>query len=495
MASDGRMRWLELAVLCLGTLMVIVDGTVVNVALPSIKTDLDFSEVSLAWVVNAYVLAFSGFVLVGGRLGDLFGQRRLFLVGIALFTTASAGCGLANTQALLIATRAIQGLGGAIVSSLSFSLTLSLFPEATERAKAMGVYSFVSLFGGAFGLLLGGTLTSALNWHWIFFVNLPVGIAVYASCLNSLPNTAGLKIASQLDIAGAMAVTSSSVLAVYGISNVNEAGWTSVRTMALLAASTVLLALFLLIEARVSNPLVPLSLFRRRNLTVGSLICMLWLFTMCAWSLIVALYLQIVLKCSPEQVGLAFLPSNLAATAVSLGFSAKLVNRFGVKRILSTGLLIAASGFALLARAPVDGSVVVDVLPAMLLDGVGSGLACSPMLLAATSDAAPTESGLVSGVVNTAAMIAGAFGLAILSSVASARTTKLLVSGASLPVALDSGYHVAFFIGAVLLVVAALTCTVFLRIEHRDAVPVLGARPHDSTASPSQPTMQARRYH
>jgi EmrB/QacA subfamily drug resistance transporter len=464
-AADSGSRWGSFAVLCLGTLVVILDGTVVNVALPSIKADLLFSEASLVWVINAYILTFSGFLLLGGRLSDFFGQRKLFLFGIALFTAASAACGLANTQALLIGARAIQGLGGAVVSSVSLSLTVSLFAEGPERAKAMGIYSFVGLFGGAFGLVLGGTLTGLLNWHWIFLVNLPLGVAIYALCLVSLPESPDHRPTGQLDIAGAVAVTMSSGLAVYAIVGASDAGWSSAQTLILLASSAGLLILFLYIEAGAPAPLVPLDIFRRRNLTVACVIYMLWPFTTWGWFLIAALYMQVVLKCSPEQIGLAFLPANLAAAAISLGLSARLVERFGIKRILSTGLLFTAAGFALFARAPVDGSVAFDVLPAMLLDGVGSGLACSPMLLAVTSGTPPAQSGLVSGVVNTAAMMAGALGLAVLATAASAHTNFLVRVGVDLPLALDSGYHLAFAIGAILLVVASLMATALLRIE------------------------------
>lgn len=482
MTTAGPSRWRTFSVLCLAGLMVISDGAVVTVALASIKLDLAFSDVTLVWVLNAYLLTFSGFVLLGGRLADIFGQRRLFLLGISLFTAASAACGLADTRALLILARAVQGLGGAIVSSVSLSLTLSLFTQAPERAKAMGIYTFVSLFAGAFGLFVGGTLTSALGWRWIFWVNLPLGAAIYPFCRASLPRQRDRRPTGKVDIAGAMVVTVSSVLAVYASINANDAGWSSVQTLTLLASSFGLLMLFLHIESRASAPLVPLGLLRRRNLVVGGAISMLWAFTVGGWCLVAAFYLQVVLKCNPEQVGLAFLPSNLSAAAISLGLSARLVARFGIKRTLSIGLLLTAGALALLARAPVGGSVVIDVLPAMLLDGIGSGLVFSPMLLAATSGTLPAESGLVAGVVNTAGIISSTLGLAILVATAAAHTRDLVTIGASLPAALDSGYHRAFSIGAILLIVASLM-TRLLRIEQHEMAHVVDIAVQDSSAS------------
>src|SRR6266566_2196306 len=322
-------RWLALMVLCLGALMIVLDTTIVNVALPSIRVDLGFSETSLAWVVNAYLLTFGGFLLLGGRLGDLFGPRRLFLIGITLFALASLACGLATTQGFLITARGIQGLGGAIVSAVALSLVMNLFPEPAERAKAMGVYGFVSAGGGSIGVLLGGVLTNALNWHWVFLVNLPVGVAVVALSLVLLPPGHGPAPAARLDIAGALTVTSSLMLAVYAIVNGNQAGWTSTQTLGLLAGAVVLLALFLTIEARVSSPLIPLRLFRLRNVATANVVGVLWAAAMFAWFFLSALYLQSVLGYSPLQVGLAFLPANLIMGAFSLGLSAKLVMRFG----------------------------------------------------------------------------------------------------------------------------------------------------------------------
>jgi EmrB/QacA subfamily drug resistance transporter len=460
---DGRRRWLALIVLCLGDLMIVLDATIVNVALPSIRTDLGFTETGLVWVVNAYMLTFGGFLLLGGRLGDLFGHRRLFLSGLALFTVASLACGLANSQGLLIVARAVQGLGGAVVSAVALSLIMVLFTETGERAKAMGIFGFVMAGGGSIGVLLGGVLTDALDWHWIFLVNLPVGAAVFALCLALIPAGRGVAGAGRLDIAGAVTVTTALMLAVYAIVNGNAAGWISAQTVALLAAAAVLLALFLGIEARVRAPLMPLGLFRLRNVAVANVVGVLWAAAMFAWFFISALYLQLVLGYSPMQVGLAFLPANLIMGAFSLGLSAKLVMRFGIRGPLAAGLLLGAAGLALFARAPADGTFVLDVLPGMVLLGLGSGIAFNPVLLAAMSDAAPSESGLASGVVNTAFMMGGALGLAILASLADARTGGLLAAGLAPPAALNAGYQLAFVIGAASAAAAAVLAAVLLR--------------------------------
>src|SRR3989440_5543305 len=417
-SSDGRTRWLALIVLYLGALMIVLDTTIVNVALPSIRASLGFSETSLAWVVNAYLLTFGGFLLLGGRLGDLFGQRRLFLIGITLFTLASLACGLATTQGFLVTARAIQGIGGAVVSAVALSLVMNLFTEPAERAKAMGLYGFVAAGGGSIGVLLGGILTNVLNWHWIFLVNLPVGVAVFALSLVLLPGNRGQASAGRLDIAGAVTVTASLMLAVYAIVNGNDAGWTSGRTIGLLVAAAALLALFLGIEARVRAPLMPLSLFRRRNVATANVVGVLWTAAMFAWFFLSALYLQLVLGYSPLQVGLAFLPANVIMGAFSLGLSAKLVTRFGTRLPILVGLLLAAVGLGLFARAPVGGDFATDVLPGMILLGLGAGMAFNPVLLAALSDVAPQDSGLASGVVNTSFMMGGAIGLAILASLA-----------------------------------------------------------------------------
>jgi EmrB/QacA subfamily drug resistance transporter len=454
MTLDTRTRWLALVVLCLGDLMIVLDTTIVNVALPSIREDLGFTETSLAWVVNAYLLTFGGFLLLGGRLGDLYGHRRLFVAGIALFTGASLACGLATTQEALVAARAVQGLGGAVVAAVALSLIMTLFTEPAERAKAMGVIGFVAAGGGSVGVLLGGVLTDVLDWHWIFLVNVPIGVAVIVFSFMLLP--AGRAAAgTRLDIAGAVTVTASLMLAVYAIVNGNEVGWTSAQTVGLLASSAALAVVFLAIESNVRSPLVPLGLFRLRNVATANAVGVLWAAAMFAWFFLSALYLQLVLGYSPLEVGLAFLPANLIMGAFSLGLSAKLVIRFGVRPPLVVGMLLVAGGLALFVRAPVDGSFVVDVLPCMLVLGVGVGMAMNPVLLAAMSDVPQEEAGLASGVVNTAFMMGGALGLAVLASLAASRTDALLASGEGELAALTGGYHTAFLVGAMFSLAAA----------------------------------------
>ena len=448
-------RWSALILLCLGELMIVLDTTIVNVALPSIQADLRFSETALVWVVNAYMLTYGGFLLLGGRLGDLYGHRRLFLAGIVFFTLASLACGLANTQALLITARAVQGLGGAVVSSVALSLIMNLFTEPAERAKAMGVYGFVCAGGGSVGVLLGGILTSALSWHWVFLVNLPVGVAICVACLVLLPDARGQARGQRLDVAGAFTITASLMLAVYAIVNGNGVGWMSTETLSLLGASVVLLALFLFIESHVAAPLMPLGLFKLHNLALSNVMGVLWAASMFAWFFVSALYLQGVLGYSAMQVGLAFLPSNLIMAAFSLGLSAKMVMRWGIRVPLGVGLLLAAIGLALFARAPVDGGFWLDVFPGMLLLGLGTGMALNPMLLAAMDGVPPEESGLASGVVNTAFMMGGALGLAVLASLADARSDALRAAGTGAVAALNSGYQLAFLLGAVFAGVAA----------------------------------------
>jgi EmrB/QacA subfamily drug resistance transporter len=471
MTMDGRARWLALLVLCLGDLMIVLDMTVVNVALPSIRADLALSEASLAWVVNAYLLTFGGFLLLGGRLGDLFGHRRLFLAGVASFTVASIGCGLAQSPAMLVVARAVQGLGGAVVSAVALSLIMTLFTEPQERVKAMGVIGFIAAGGGSLGVLLGGVLTDLLDWHWIFLVNVPVGVAVYGFSMVLLPASRTEGADRRLDVAGAVTVTASLVLAVYAIVNGNTAGWTSARTVTLLAAAVVLGAAFLVLELRVGAPLVPLGLFRSRNLAISNIVGVLWAAAMFAWFFLAALYLQVVLEYSPMEVGLAFLPGNLIMGAFSLGLSAKLVLRFGLRRPLAVGLAIAAVGLVLLARAPVDGHFAADVLPSMLLLGLGAGIAFNPVLLAAMTDVEPKDAGLASGVVNTSFMMGGALGLAVLASVSDARHDHLAAAGEEAMAALTGGYHLAFAAGAAFAAVAAALGWALIRDPEPSAEP------------------------
>lgn len=463
MALEGRRRWIALLVLCFGDLMIVLDSTIVNVALPSIREDLGFTETSLAWVVNAYLLTFGGFLMLGGRLGDIFGHRRLFLAGISVFTMASLLCGLATSKGFLVAARALQGFGGAIVSVVVLSLVMLLFTQPAERAKAMGVVGFVLSGGGTAGVLLGGVLTDALSWHWIFLVNLPVGVSVFALTLALLPGERALTQTGRLDIAGAVTITASIMLAVYAIVNGNEAGWGSTQTVGLLSAAAALVATFLVIESRVEAPLMPLGLFKLRNVSTANLAGVLMAGAMFGWFFLSALYLQLVLGYSPLQVGLGFLPSTIIWGLGSIALSDRLIMRFGVKPPLVGGLLLFTTGLILFSRAPAGGQFAVDVLPGMIIMGLGGGITFNPLLIAAMGDVAPTEAGLASGVVNTAFMMGGALGLAALASLASSRTDTLLSSGDGRLAALTGGYQLAFLAGALFAAAGAIVSALLMR--------------------------------
>jgi EmrB/QacA subfamily drug resistance transporter len=476
---SSRTRWLALVILCVGDLMIVVDTTVVNVALPTIQADLGFSQTELAWVVNAYLLTFGGFLLLAGRLGDLLGHRRMFLFGTAAFTLASLVCGISTTKAMLLSARAVQGLGGAIVSAVAFSLIVVLFTEHGERAKAMGVFGFVMSGGGSIGVLAGGVLTDLVGWHWIFLVNLPIGIAVLAAGIPLLPTVHTGAEKTRLDIPGAIMITGALTIAVYAIVNGNQNGWGSAQTLGLLALAVAIGAVFVWWESRDPAPLVPLSIFRHRNLRTANVIGVLWAASMFALFFLSALYLQQVLHYSPLQVGLAFLPGNIIMMAFSLGLSAKLVMRYGFRKPLAFGLGIAALALLWFARVPVDGSFVPDVLPSMILIGIGGGLAFNPVLMASMSDVEPQESGLASGITNTAFMMGGALGLAALASLAASRTSHLLSAGSSNAAALTGGYHWAFALGAIFALGAAAIGLLFLRdhaaVAHEAQEPIEAA--------------------
>lgn len=472
--NDVRARWLALYALCLGDLMIVLDTNIVNVALPSIQGDLGFSQTALAWVVNAYMLTFGGFLLLSGRLGDLYGNRRVFLGGLVAFTVASVACGLAPTAGLLVAGRAVQGLGGAAVSAVALALIMGLFADPAERAKAMGVFGFVMSGGGAVGVLLGGVLTGLLNWHWIFLVNVPIGIAVWVLARRVLPTDAVLEKRGPLDVPGAGLVTLALMLAVYGVVGGNEAGWASARTLGILGAAAVLLATFVWRESVVAHPLVPLRLFRLRNVSISQVVGVLWAGGMFAWFFLSALYLQQVLGYDALAVGLAYLPTSLVMAVCSLKLSDRLVMRFGIRTPLTVGLGLAAASLALFSRAPVGGSFVVDVLPSMVLLGLGAGIAFNPVLLAAMGDVEPHEAGLASGVVNTSFMMGGALGLAVLVAVSSWRTASLAEVGTAPLEALNGGFQLAFGIGALFALVAAVVGGALLRPQPM-ATPALDA--------------------
>jgi EmrB/QacA subfamily drug resistance transporter len=461
-----RRRWVALLVLCLGDLMIVLDTTIVNVALPSIRADLGFTQTSLAWVVNIYLLTFGGFLLLAGRMGDLLGHRRVFLAGLTVFIFASLACGLASSPEFLLAGRAVQGLGGAVVSVVALSLIMTMFTDPAERAKAMGVIGFVIAGGGSIGVFLGGVLTSVLSWHWIFLVNIPIGVAVITLCPMLLPASAGQAGAGRIDVASAVTVTAALMIAVYAITNGNHAGWTSTSTISLLTLAAALLAVFVRIQAHSTAPLMPLGLFRLRSVAAANVITVLWASTIFAGFFLSALYLQLVLGYRPLEVGLAFLPANLIMGAFSIGLSEKLVLRYGTRAPMAIGLLLVAASLGAFARAPVSGSFLTDVLPAMILVGLGMGMSLNPILLTAMSEVAPNEAGLASGVVNTSFMMGGAVGLAVLASLAESHTSALMATGANLPTALTGGFHAAFLAGAVFAAMAATMAIVLLRLTN-----------------------------
>ncbi len=461
--NDKRARWLALYVLCLGDLMIVLDTNIVNVALPSIQADLGFSQAALAWVVNAYMLTFGGFLLLSGRLGDLYGNKRVFLGGVVAFTLSSVACGLAPSAGLLVVGRAVQGLGGAAVSAVALALIMGLFTEPGERAKAMGFFGFVMSGGGAVGVLLGGVLTGLFSWHWIFLVNVPIGVAVLLIARRALPADVVAVERGRLDVLGAGLVTLALMIAVYAVVGGNEAGWTTPRTLGLLAVATTLMVAFVVREATVEHPLVPLRLFTLRNVVVSQVVGVLWAGAMFACFFLSALYLQQVLGYDALEVGLAYLPSCVVMAACSLGLSDRIVMRFGIRVPLVVGLGLAGVSLALFAQAPVEGGYLVDVFPAMVLLGIGAGIAFNPVLLAAMGDVEPQEAGLASGVVNTSFMMGGALGLAVLVAVSSARTSALTAAGADPLEALNGGLQLAFAVGAGFAVAAAVIGGVFLR--------------------------------
>src|SRR5262245_13974160 len=466
-----RDRWVTLIVLCAGFLMIVLDSTVVNVALPSIQDDLDFTQASLAWVVNAYLIAFGGLLLLAGRLGDLVGRKRIFMIGLAVFTLASALCGLAQSQELLVAARFAQGVGGAMTSAVILGIIVTMFPEPAERAKALGIYTFVAAGGGSIGLLAGGILTESINWHWIFYVNLPIGVATAILISRLLESDTGVGLGRGADLLGALLVVSALMIGIYAILEAGDHGWASARTVGLGATAIVLLAGFVVREARAENPLVPLRVFRSRVVSAANAVQALTVAGLFGLFFLGALYLQRVLGYGAIEVGLSFLPVALLIGALSVGISARLIMRFGATATLLPGLGLIAIALALFARVPVDGQYVVDVLPSMLLIGVGGGLVFPSLFTLALSSAGPSDSGLASGLVNTSQQVGGALGLAILASLSTTRSDKLLESGDSTSSALTSGYQVAFALGAVLVLVAiALTATLLRGGSTADAV-------------------------
>ncbi len=458
-----RRRWAALYVLCGGLLMIVLDATIVNVALPTIQDDLGFSQSSLAWVVNAYLIAFGGLLLLAGRLGDLLGQRRIFLIGLAVFTGASLLCALAHTQGMLIAARFIQGAGGAVASAVILGMIVTMFPEPREQAKAIGVYSFVASAGASIGLLAGGVLTEAINWHWIFFVNGPIGVAIALLALRLVDGREGIGLGQGADIPGAILITAGLMLGVYTILEAGERGWASTETLVLGATAIALVAAFVARQARVANPLMPLRLFRSRNVTGANVVMALLVVGFFGMFFLGALYLQGILGYGALEVGLAFLPSCIVMGTLSLGYAERLIMGIGPRAALIAGLAFAGAGLLLFARAPVDGDYVTDVLPVMLLLGTGAGLAFPSLMTLAMSGATESDAGLASGLVNTIVQVGGAIGLAVLATLATERTDVLIAEGEPAASALNAGYHLAYLIGAVLVAVAIVAAAVVVR--------------------------------
>ncbi len=467
-APDDRSRWIALVVLCVGMLMIVLDATVVNVALPSIQTDLGFSQSSLAWVVNAYLIAFGGLLLLAGRLGDLISRRGVFLAGLGVFTVASLLCGMAQSQELLVAARFVQGVGGAMTSAVILGMIVTMFPEPREQAKAIGVYSFVASAGGSVGLLAGGVLTQGINWHWIFFVNIPIGIATAVLALRLLDKDKGIGLGRGADVLGAVLITSALMLLVYTIVKpAADYGWGSGRTLALGAGALALLAAFVAREATARNPLIPLRIFRSRNVSGANAIQALFVAGMFGLFFLGALYLQRVLGYDALETGLAFLPVTIVIGTLSLRYSERLIMRFGARATLLPGLVLIAAGLGLFTQVPVDGNYVTDVLPTMILLGTGAGLSFPALMTLAMSGATQSDAGLASGLVNTTLQVGGALGLAVLATLSATRSETLIEQGQSTASALTDGYQLAFLIGAGLVVAAIVVAVTVLQPEPR----------------------------
>jgi EmrB/QacA subfamily drug resistance transporter len=448
-----RSRWIALYVLCVGMLMIVLDVTIVNVALPSIQEDLGFSTSSLAWVVNAYLIAFGGLLLLAGRFGDLIGRRTIFLSGVGLFTAASLLCGLAQSQEMLVGARFLQGVGGAMTSAVILGMIVTMFPDPREQARAIGVYAFVASAGGAVGLLAGGIITQSINWHWIFFVNVPIGIATAVVARRLLDGDAGIGFGEGADVPGALLITSALMLGVYTIVKpAAEHGWGAARTLELGAVSLALLAAFVAREATARNPLIALRIFRSRNVTGANLIQVLSVAGMFGMFFLGALYLRRVLGYDALQIGLAFLPVTITMGLLSVRFSEPLIMRFGARTVVLAGLALMTAGLLLFARVPVHSSYVLDIMPTMILLGTGAGLSFPALMTLAMSGATPSDAGLASGLVNTTAQVGGALGLAVLATLSASRSSHLLAHGSATAAALTGGYRLAFLIAAALVV-------------------------------------------
>ncbi|GHB03698.1 MFS transporter [Streptomyces chryseus] len=467
--ATPRSRRLALGVIATGMLMIVLDGSIVTVAMPAIQRDLGFTAAGLSWVVNAYLIAFGSLLLLAGRLGDLIGRRRMFLAGVAVFTAASLLAGAAASPAVLIAARFLQGLGSAMASAVSLGILVTLFTEPRERARAIAVFSFTGAAGASLGQVLGGVLTDALDWHWIFFINLPIGLAALAVAVAVLPADRGLGLRAGADVVGAVLVTAGLMLGIYTVVKVEEHGWNSPHTLGLGALAAVLLAAFLVRQATAGNPLMPLRILRSRSVSGANLVQILMVAALFSFQILVALYLQQVLGYGAAETGLAMLPAAVVIGAVSLGVSARLNARFGERNVLLAGLVLLMGVLGLLTRVPVRASYAVDLLPVMLL-AAGFGLALPALTTLGMSGASEKDAGLASGLFNTTQQIGMALGVAVLSTLAASRTESLAAAGRSRAEALTGGYHLAFAVGAGLLLTAfVIALTMLRRPGHRPA--------------------------
>jgi EmrB/QacA subfamily drug resistance transporter len=463
MSTNESNKWVVLVLVCLAQFMVVLDATIVNVALPSIQVDLHLSEANLQWIVNAYSLFFGGFLLLGGRAGDLIGRKRLFLAGLVVFTVASLLNGLAVNEGMLIACRALQGLGAAFISPAALSIISTTFEEGADRARALGVWAAIAIGGAAFGLVMGGVLTQLFSWPWIFFVNVPVGVIAFVLSLRLVPESRDEHAQRSFDIAGAVSVTGGLMSLVYAIVKAETAGWGSATTLGFFALSAVLLASFVVIELRSKAPLVRLSIFRVRSLLTANVVMFLVASGMFAMFFFNTLYIQRVLGYGPLEAGLAVLPFT-AGVMVSAGLASQFAPRVGVRPVAALGMIVSAFGMLLLARLPVDGSYLVDVLPALVITSLGMGAVFMPLTLIATTGLEDEDQGLASGLFNTSQQIGGALGLAILSTLAASKTTS--AGGATDPEALVTGFHWAFGGAAAFILLGLVTMLALLRRRH-----------------------------
>ncbi|MGH7697198.1 MAG: DHA2 family efflux MFS transporter permease subunit [Candidatus Dormibacteria bacterium] len=483
-----RRNWLALVVLCTGQLMIVLDATVVNVALPVLQHDLHFSRSSVAWVIDAYLITFGGLLLLAGRLGDLLGRRRVFLFGVVLFTASSLLCGLAGDQLLLIGARFLQGAGAAVMASMVLSILVTLFPEPRRRVAAMSVYAFVASAGGSVGLLVGGALTQAVSWHWIFFINVPIGLAVLLLGWALIPARPGMGIRHGVDVLGGALVTAAPTLAVSALVSASQNGWTATLTLALAALTAVAAIAFVAVESRVRQPLVPLRIFRSRARTGAQLARTLFPIGLFSTFFLGSLYLQRVLGYGAVETGLAFLPSNLAVALFSLVISKRVVARFGARSSVLSGLALVVVALLWLARAPEHASYAVDVLPGLLLLGTGSGLFFMPSIALAMSDTSPEDAGLASGLANVTLQVGAALGIALVAGVSSSATSRLLAQGQPLGAALTGGYHAGFVVAAGAVAAALAVAALLLRAEPRLRVaiaPEAGRERPEPTPAPS----------